>query len=261
MSHKPVLIPLYNGETFQLTATGTLVVYGERHFLCTASHALPKTRPGSHSLIAGGLTPFALDEFRYNITAPGFKRYDHIVDLAVTELSCDQLSRCESNSFIKIDIDTPWKPAFSRRQLLASGFPFERNQEMKDGKITSNGLHVPLKPTDKSLIHDQTRKEFKAGFICGICDPRHYLRPKEFRGYRAYEGMSGGPMFYEDFGNLGQFVELAGILVFAQSDKRAAVTFTAIRTRLVAQLIHYFFPDTPPVASEYLGASRRSVII
>lgn len=258
----PIFLPLYedadDGPIHH--ATATLLKYAGRHFLCTAAHAFLDQPKGGHALFAGGPAPFSLGEFRLNHPVTGYTLSSDLVDFAAMEMNSEQVSKCAKNSFLDLSLDTPWSPFGSRTSLLACGFPNSENPRRNDDVVTANALLLPLELNVSPLAHDRKRKKYRNAFISGTFDPRFHQMEKRFKGRHNYNGMSGGPLFYESLDMPEYFYELAGILVESKVGLRGDITFKGIRTRSLIQLIHYWFPDTPPVLPPYQGSDRKSTL-
>jgi hypothetical protein len=260
LASKDIVVPLYRRrEDFtEHWASGILLTYGNRQFLCTAAHALSDE---THSLVVGGASPFFLNSFRRNVPKKHFTLEDDPFDIAVTELNRDQSSNATAGArFLCLDRDTPWSPKGGDRVLLcARGFLNSDNDHMPDATLSANLIEVPLLRDENYLGHDKRLQSYKHYYINGLYNPSAMGGvKKEFRGNRAYEGMSGGALYYGDWSAFGLCIELAGMLVMVKPAKRGAVRFLALRTRAIIEILHRFYSDLPPPLPPHAGFDRRS---
>lgn len=259
---KPIVVPLYCSEAGITThqGTGILLTSGNRQFLGTAHHVVGSGK--EHTLIAACPEPFRLGEFFYPIPEPDSPMKTDLHDLALTELSREQSERLMACSrFLPLDTDTPLHPLGGDRQFLrAFGFLGDDNDNLPKIGMTANGLYLDMVNCQNSLSHDH-RKQWKNAFIAGYYRPDVFggLKP-EFRGKRRYGGMSGGALFYGDPACPGLFSEFAGMLISVKVDKRGRALFIALRTRIILEYLHRWFPGLPELKPPTQSIFRQSYL-
>lgn len=247
---KSISLPIYgfdfHSEIAEHHATGTLVAYRNKNFLCTAGHAVSQK---THALtVSGGNGSFLLRPFRRSL--PGNdKKSGKVIDFdfAATELKSEQAIELRSyNRFLSLDPETPYRPFEPRAGLCAYGYLNAHNAELEGNILTRKCVQLDLSIQERVLEHDPKRAKFRNKFIAGIFDPSlHGGTEKEFKKI-DYNGMSGGPIFYKDFLQPAYHFELAGILLESARRKDGRHAFIGLSSRQIILYLHkWWFPDIP----------------